>query len=565
MMYSRAKAWTLAAAVLALAAGIGCEDDVAGVYTSPYGTLRFLANGEDFARNGFTSKDGWDITFDHVYICVAGPTAVQVVEDGGASPKLLTKHAGHSHVGVAGGLAHVSLGGEYVVDLAQGTGATEIGRVTAKIGNYNRLSFALKKATADAVAVAPMTGAELDDVIGHCIVLVGTAFKSPDTVAFTLKFGEELFYLSTEANGNIGIVTEGGTGAAEMTFHFDHIFGELGGDAGLNAAALGFQPFRDIATDLGGNLFELAATFEQMKQLLSPAETLWLYRAYLTLGHTGEGHCMFIPGLPGGGEAEEEDPTVYTGTGTLDFQANGEDFARDGFKSMDSWDVSFSAVVVNISNPSAVAVTTEGGTEVKVAEHFAIDLTQESGPIVYSSQTDVSAGNYNRVTWAHHCIASAGATPDTDVNVVGGLAPYDGYSYVLEGSATSGSTVDFVIRINDELSYSAAGPHPDGIGAFNDGGTGAAEATFHFDHIFGDFDTLGEPDSVNDEALGFQPIADLDGGGGVVLTIDVSSLATLDALLPAGFSGPDLFTFYKAFLTLGHCGEEHCFVALGHE
>ncbi|WP_262562789.1 hypothetical protein [Acaryochloris sp. CCMEE 5410] len=31
------------------------------------GTLKVAANGEDFVRQGFTSKDGWQISFDHVY------------------------------------------------------------------------------------------------------------------------------------------------------------------------------------------------------------------------------------------------------------------------------------------------------------------------------------------------------------------------------------------------------------------------------------------------------------------------------------------------------------------
>ena len=41
------------------------------------GTLQFYANGEDFVRQGFVSKDGWAITFDHVYITLADITAYQ--------------------------------------------------------------------------------------------------------------------------------------------------------------------------------------------------------------------------------------------------------------------------------------------------------------------------------------------------------------------------------------------------------------------------------------------------------------------------------------------------------
>jgi len=41
------------------------------------GTLQFHANGEDFVRQGFVSKDGWRITFDHVYVTLAEITGYQ--------------------------------------------------------------------------------------------------------------------------------------------------------------------------------------------------------------------------------------------------------------------------------------------------------------------------------------------------------------------------------------------------------------------------------------------------------------------------------------------------------
>jgi len=41
------------------------------------GNLKFYANGEDFVRQGFVSKDGWAITFDHVYINLSDIAAYQ--------------------------------------------------------------------------------------------------------------------------------------------------------------------------------------------------------------------------------------------------------------------------------------------------------------------------------------------------------------------------------------------------------------------------------------------------------------------------------------------------------
>jgi hypothetical protein len=327
----------------------------------------------------------------------------------------------------------------------------------------------------------------------------------------------------------------------------------------VNPRALGFQPFADLDTDADD---VVTATFEQMEFFMQPADVLTLYRAYLTLGHTGEAHCMFMPHAMIGAAEEQQpaDPTVYTGTGTLEFAANGEEFGRGSFTSKDGWDIAFTKLIVNISDAKATAVTTDGSTEVALTdESYVADINKGVDVTVYSTKIDVPAGDYNHVSWEHHRIVAATDAAVAPV-LAGDLAGYEGYTFIIEGTADNGSEViAFDIKLNDELGYSAAGPHPEGIGALNDGETGVAEATFHFDHIFGDFDTLGEPDSVNPGALGFQPLADLAVGGSVSLEIDVDDPA---ATLPAGLSAADVMTFYKAFLTLGHCGEEHCFVAL---
>ena len=75
-------------AAIMLLLGPGCLDndnDDGGVTLEanpvPQGTLVFEANGEDFAQDGFTSKDKWEISFDHVYVSISNPTAFQVVEN----------------------------------------------------------------------------------------------------------------------------------------------------------------------------------------------------------------------------------------------------------------------------------------------------------------------------------------------------------------------------------------------------------------------------------------------------------------------------------------------------
>ena len=73
------------------------------------GTVQFNANGEDFVRQGFVSKDGWHITFDHVYITLGDITGYQT--DPPYDP-----HSG----GDIQAKVKASLAGVHTVDLAEG-------------------------------------------------------------------------------------------------------------------------------------------------------------------------------------------------------------------------------------------------------------------------------------------------------------------------------------------------------------------------------------------------------------------------------------------------------------
>ena len=47
------------------------------------GKLQFFANGEDFIRQPFIPKAGWEIAFTSFYVNIYGPTAIQgMVEEG---------------------------------------------------------------------------------------------------------------------------------------------------------------------------------------------------------------------------------------------------------------------------------------------------------------------------------------------------------------------------------------------------------------------------------------------------------------------------------------------------
>jgi len=223
---------------------------LAGCGGGAVGKLQINANGEDFVRQGFVSKDGWSINFDHVYITLADITAYQT--DPPYDP-----HTG----GNINGEVQVSLDRVYTVDLAEGGEDAPpilVDEVSgAAVGHYNAISWRMVKATSGPAA-------------GYSLVMIGTAEKDGRSVDFTINVREECGYSCGEYVGDErkGVVVDSGTADLEMTFHFDHIFGdaETPLDDALNLGALGFEPFAE-----GGEVD--------------------LNMAEMHLGHVGEGHC----------------------------------------------------------------------------------------------------------------------------------------------------------------------------------------------------------------------------------------------------------------------------------
>ncbi len=226
---------------------------LAGCGGGTVGTLQFHANGEDFARQGFVSKDGWSINFDHVYITLADITAYQT--DPPYDP--------HSGANINSEIK-VSLDRVYTVDLAEGGENAPpilVGEVSdVTVGRYNAISWRIVKATSGSAA-------------GYSLFMAGTAEKDGQIVDFTINIEEECGYSCGEYVGDErkGIVVDGGTADLEMTFHFDHIFGdaETPLDDALNQGALGFEYFIDYAD----------------------GDTVDINMTEMHLGHVGEGHC----------------------------------------------------------------------------------------------------------------------------------------------------------------------------------------------------------------------------------------------------------------------------------
>jgi hypothetical protein len=233
------------------------------------GTLQIRANGEDFVRQGFVSKDGWQITFDHLYVSLSEVSAYQTDPpfDPQSGKELQAK-------------TKVSLPSPSVVDLALGDEAAEpilVGELSAPMGRYNALRWIMKKATEGPAA-------------GSTLVLIGKAVKESKTVDFRLKFDREYTYTCGDFVGDDrkGILSSGKPADLEATFHFDHVFGdaETPLEDELNKGALGFEPLAALAQ--AGKLDMDQAT---LRQKLSSSDYTTLINALDSLGHVGEGHC----------------------------------------------------------------------------------------------------------------------------------------------------------------------------------------------------------------------------------------------------------------------------------
>ncbi|NJO41359.1 MAG: DUF4382 domain-containing protein [Cyanobacteria bacterium CRU_2_1] len=233
------------------------------------GTLQIRANGEDFVRQGFVSKDGWQMSFDHVYVTLADITAYQT------EPPYEAEQEGEPQAKET-----VEVEGVKTIDLAEGDENAEpilVAEVPAPAGRYNALSWEMVD--------SPEGAAQ-----GYPLWLQGTALKDGQTVNFVLKIDPELAFTCGDFVGENrkGILEAGSTADLEATFHFDHLFGDADtpADDSLNTGALGFQPLATLAQN-----GQLDVDTEALKEQLSEADYNKLLEILPSLGHVGEGHC----------------------------------------------------------------------------------------------------------------------------------------------------------------------------------------------------------------------------------------------------------------------------------
>jgi len=263
---------------------------------------------------------------------------------------------------------------------------------------------------------------------------------------------------------------------------------------------------------------------------------LWLLPAVLTLLGCSQGNEANL--------AEENTPP-----GTLIVTANGEDFVRQGFTTKDGWQIDFNNVYVTFNDIEVFQAEppfepekqdrpkAETTVSLATGAPITVDLAdgdENAEPIVVATLADSPGGRYNALGWRMV------AAPD---------GPAAGYPLMLVGSATKGNeSINFQIQMEESLAFICGDFIGDTRKGILNGAEAEVEATFHFDHLFGDGDAPAE-DEINTGALGFEPIAALAEGGDVSLTssdlqqdLSKEDYKTLQALLPS----------------LGHVGEGHC-------
>lgn len=253
----------------------GCGNETPGINgdyavdPAAVGTLNFTADGEEFIREGFLSKDGWELTFEQAYVTMSGITAYQT------EPPYDTDQGWDIDYQVK-----VELDGIYTVNLAlPASDPAELGKLAeVPAGHFNAISWVMVRAVEGPSA-------------GYSLFLTGQAEKDGRVIDFTLGIEQEVAYLGGDYIGDErkGIVTPGETAELEMTYHFDHLFGDGDEDPDdpLNEEALGFEPIAELAVD-----GVVEADLASLEGALSPADFELLLSILTHFGHVGEGHCL---------------------------------------------------------------------------------------------------------------------------------------------------------------------------------------------------------------------------------------------------------------------------------
>lgn len=227
---------TLAGAVVMVCTSVlglflGCTSEAAGA--AP-GTLQFKAHGGELVAKGFVgsklTKDGWSLSFTHVFVTLADITAHR------QKPVAAAGDQGEKSV-----LPAVHQAGPYTIDLTtSGSAGLPVGKpVTAPAGHYSAVSWRL----------AP---AESGPAAGYSLFLIGRAEKGSRWHYFSFGSKDRLAYRCEEpadtSTDRRVFLAPGDRTKLDITFHLDRLFGRADQDAAtpLNQEAKGFGPLANV-------------------------------------------------------------------------------------------------------------------------------------------------------------------------------------------------------------------------------------------------------------------------------------------------------------------------------
>lgn len=224
------------------------------------GTLLLHANGEERLQTGWTTKDGWKLQFDHVYLTLGSVTAYQT------NPPFDPAAGDRPESEVT-----VVFSDPMTVDLVSDQRPL-VGSAEAAVGHFNALQW---------------------QTLAPSLQLVGTAQRGNVTIPFDITLAQPLAFVCGDYIGDErkGFVAANSTADLEITLHFDHLFGD-GAEAAtaeINREAVGFDPFAALATPEG-----VTVDWTELQQKLSSQDFQALRKVLSNLGHVGEGHCREV-------------------------------------------------------------------------------------------------------------------------------------------------------------------------------------------------------------------------------------------------------------------------------
>lgn len=224
------------------------------------GTLQRYANGEERLQTGWTTKEGWKLQFDHVYLTLGTVTAYQTNPP--FDPEAGDRPASE---------VNVVFSDPMTLDLVSDQRPL-VGSAAVAVGHFNALEW---------------------QTLAPSLELVGTAQRGDVRVPFDMTLDQPLAFVCGDYIGDQrkGIVAANGAADVEIPLQFDPLFGDGAepATAEINRDAVGFDPFAAIATPEG-----VTVDWTGLQQKLSPQDFETLRKSLSSLGHVGEGHCREI-------------------------------------------------------------------------------------------------------------------------------------------------------------------------------------------------------------------------------------------------------------------------------